>query len=82
MALELAPGERIIVIAGSYGQAERWMREHGVRRYQAVIVSVGQPWRLRGLARGTRYVSVGTYGARQDLPEIMAALCYLQARPV
>jgi hypothetical protein len=81
--IELADGERVAVIAGSYAQACRWIHDQGLPRSRMIYVAGLHS--LRGLARGLKYAMVGTWYDRyrmEELAEMRARLAMLEARQV
>lgn len=66
--IELAPGERIVVVGFDYRQALHWARwESGLRADQVIVV--GDPSQLRGLPHGIRFVLVDGFYDRRDWRE-------------
>jgi hypothetical protein len=79
--IEVAPGERIVVIGGDYRQAMNWARwESGLHTDQVVLVRRAAD--LLGLPRGLRYVLVGLCWERADWPEISGQLRAREARQI
>ena len=73
--IELAPGERIYVLAGAYRVAMDWARKQGLHRDQ--VVHLRDPIRqLQGAPRGLRYVVL--YGGERT-QETRAYLAYREA---
>jgi hypothetical protein len=79
--IEVAPGERIVVIGGDYRQAMNWARwESGLRSDQVIVV--GDPCRLRGLVRGTRFVLLTGFYNRRNWREFSDMLRLRDARQI
>jgi hypothetical protein len=74
--IELAPGERVIVLAGTYREAVVWAQENGLGVHR--IIWPRDFHDLRGRPRGVRYVAVGSFWKRPDATEMSAMLRYLE----
>jgi competence protein ComEC len=80
-----APGARVLVDAGEDGTAARWLREHGRRSLDLLVVSHGHLDHVGGAPPVLRRLDVGTVWYRPiptELPEVAELLAVAAERDV